>query len=475
MAEAECAGEIIELKDSIHRKWFNLQSYPNNIKLRDKTLLSEWWADQLIVDAATALTKGKECGADPVLTDELNSLLDRISVKFENAPVIKFAGDEYYSLPPELATNIIITDINRLANVVHHIGYSFIEDTEIYGGCRVAPGENVHEINRGALTYCEGVAPGFDGSRIGYLRTGGTKVEHKLGAHKNVIQFTEQEDGYKIDLEYIESGYQNWSERQDGVVSHLEERFGFECEVPGDTARCNAKVRALNDIREMAYFISSIRDVDMLVSDCIDDAIQWAQNEAKETVEQLGHKAHERLPYPNESGQWNAEICGEPEPEPRREEEYEPTRDDVIESEESDFSYYVNKMEASRILARQASCTLAAYRYAKNALFYERTHLEPICEKIKELGGWGCGDRLDFQKRMNKRMCQEIVAGCPPDVIITAITAKSVPIWDKKLELGIVSEVCSRADDEACQKAIDAAIKEVEKGRYQLTLPLHKL
>lgn len=459
-----CAGDIITIKDRIHQDWFELQSYPSKIKYGDQTLLRVNDVKKVVDDAAEAIFKASDCNVGPGYINRIRGLLDRLTEKINATTITNYLGQPYYSMPADFATNILISDINKLANAIHVAGYSLVKPGEKYGGCSLQRGQNLDAVNGGVLAYCEGVSAGTS-----LIQERGTKLEHQLGVHKNVIGFTEEEDGYKVNLAYTESGHSNWDRRQDGVIKQVGE-YGLECEVEGTTAKCEGDMADKDRIREMAYFFSGIHDVDLLSDKCIKLAIDWAIEKAVAVVKERSDEAYKVFPSPYYKDEWAIDICGE------TEERYRPTRQDRIGLVHENISETIYFMEKHRAKVKNFSCTKVPYGEADLLSNYERT-LDEQCRQLGNLGdNFGaktCENDLDQEKRLNDFAARSLTRRCDPIPIIHSIEATSDRDW-LNYDLGIIQKVCERAEDQKCLEEMASAMKRSKEGAKFLKMALRE-
>ena len=458
MAITECAAPIIETKDRLHRRWFNLQSPQSNLRVEGMAYLNKPLLDQIIQEANNAIDYAEQCQGDQRQIANVRGILDRLKDKLQEASKTRYLGQNYYVLFPDEATTILISDINKLINGVHKLGSSFVEISGTYAGCMIEEGGETRELNRAALAYCEGV-----GTKA-TLRKNGTSVEHPLGAHSNVAEFEEQEDGYEAKLHYTESGAYNWRARQKGVVGYLNS-IGLDCQTADLSAECKGKVKDPRKITELAYFLSSIRDVDLLPSDCLDAAIDWAKEEAKNTVTELDGEAYKRKPYPNSEGEWNETVCYTDGDKSR-----EDARRRRIELYNQDVDYWKGDAEFRRKKIAKSPCIRDTYDLASKLLAIEN-YISHLCEDIASLGGdtAKCEFAKDYTEGEDAKSFAELVRRCPPESIIRKAEASHTG-WELERELWPIREVCATLDNAECLKELDSAIERDRKGIKQIKL-----
>lgn len=461
--EVNCGGSIIGKKDTIHRLWFELQSYPAKIRIKDDTLLNQEKAQQIISTAKEALEKAKKCDAPFYKIQQLEKLIKRFEDKVNAVSTTNYAGSNYYKMLPDLATDLLINDINRIANSVHIIGYGLIPTEEGYAGCEMSRGDSLSEVNRGALSYCEGVS-----RNLGRLREGGTSIEHLMGKHHNSIRFTEEEDGYGIRMEYVESGDDNWEDRQDCVTGHMKDRFGIRCE-PGDglLSKCQGILRSSQDIRELAYFMGSLSDVDLLTSSCIEAACTYAKENAKEIVVENKEESYRVMPYPSEASSWNEKVCDIPAEEQQERRE--------LEHWESEFRFWKERAEARRKATESYKCDTMVYFEALMA-DESADNMESTCRRLAGLSDYAgyCSTQSDEARELNEEAFKALVKRCRPEAIINQVEATKPDFATLINVLDPFDVVCRIAQDEECLKEISRAHAREKEQAQQSLLPFWK-
>lgn len=307
----ECPGIVIGLKDEIHKHWFEVQKAKFNFD--GEAGLKKKEMDKIISLAKEALATTRECSPDNPYLSDLEHTIRNIESKLSLATRRRAMGETYYVLPKAAVTSLLIDEhdsINSLANLVHQAGISMLTFTGRHGGCKIVG--DTKQVNEAALGYCEGIQryePGADWR--GILRDGGTVVEHKLGLHSATIKTTETEKGYSIRMEYEDSvGYKSSKERLKGVKGYLEE-MGIACELleEANAIRCTGEVESGDDLREVALFLSGIKNVDLLEPDCIKPAIDYAKSEAERLNREKGRRAYEAIPKIIDTDDWERRVC----------------------------------------------------------------------------------------------------------------------------------------------------------------------
>jgi len=465
MPDGECASIIIGDKDRIHRRWFEAQSYPSNIKQNDTTLVRADNIHQIVELSKTALEQSKECEAPAIMTNRLQEQINRIETRLGESEHKEWLGQEYYLMPREVATELFVTDINKLANTVHHIGSSFFESLGESGGCKLGEGEGTRLLNQGVLSYCEGIP-----NRRGTVRDSGIEVEHHLGQHSAVVKFNEDEDGYDTNVYYAESGERNWEDRQSGVVDKLEEEYGLECKVAGTGASCRGKIRDVNKVREMACFMGRVSDIDLLRSDCVSDAVDIAFDEAKEVNEELGEKAYTSDQGVRPHGDWEVTLdCYNGEDREYDEERRLSRREELQQS----LDWAILNADTRRKAARGAPCSLPAYKYIEKAI----QHTDAAENCCLRFGSWGlegekeeCDGRVKEERESNVEAASALTRRCPAEPVILVAEGQYRDPRDFNYQTSSIEKTCTLAEDEACMKALRTAQSHYERLEKPLTL-----
>ena len=460
-----CSSALIRDKDHLHRAWFNLQSYPVKQRLEDIAYIDKAAMDQFMDDAEASIANAKVC-SKAEHAPEVSSLFrtyDKIKGKIQTAEQKTRFGNEVYAMDADIASDMLIVDINKLVNIIHNLGSSFISYEGRYGGCKVSAKDDLRTVNDGALAYCEGVA-----FTAGRFMNSGSKVEHKMGAHSNVIKFEEDEDGYGIELDYSESGADNWDERQNEVNYKLKNTFNLDCRSAGVSTECEGKIRDPNRIRQMAYFLSSVTDVDLLPSDCIPRAADHALEQAVKVVAEEGQEAYRTAPYPSGKDGWAESICPEADAESREQRERR-----QINRLEYNADYHKNEIDSSLAQSKDIGCSRLAYVYMRNAI-KELGYLESNCADLKDLS-WGagsdCNSRAIDKDEVIDEEINKLIERCPPKPVIDVMEAD---LTGNELEaaLGVITETCIKVDDTDCLQGILDAINRDAAGIKQAKLPL---
>ena len=465
MPDSKCSAKIIDLKDRIHEYWFDSQT--RQVRTPEISYVEKESLDHLLNKGKEALTQAKECGADPSLIGQLDRLIARVGMKLAGTKEIRREGEIYYALPKEVAQNLFVSDINKLANTVHKIGRSLFEVAGKYGGCKLGPDEDTSELNAGVLSYCEG-APGENAM----IMKGGTRVEHHLGCHSAKVDIQEAERGYDLKLDYTESGYENYRERLSKAIDVLQDKYNLECTGNRLHAECQGKIRDLGRIRELATFLGRLVDIDLLKEECVESAVGNAYETAREVNEELRERAYTSYEGVRDIESWKSYLDCYPEEERREREEEEeerPSRGRILlrqlQSTTNDIRYFQGN-------ARMSKCTPHAYSNLFYAIKNEQ-NIDNICMELSRIGEhWrekSCEMRLNEVKEVNTRLANELVARCPPEPII--LSAEATP-GELQWTTNNIQAVCERIENEECLTAIKQALLREEKGWRPTTLEL---
>ena len=464
---SECAGELIHLKDRIHRRWFDLQGYPLHQKRVDSDLFQKKSVDVILELANESLSKARGCVSENSSRIKLlEATVRKISANIPNWTIEKELGIEYYAVPHQRATDFLIEDLNVLANEVHKIGSALIQTEGTYAGCNLEVGVDLHDVNSGALSYCEG-ASGISKSKAAILMDKGTKIEHVLGAHKNVFKVKEDEAGYAVELKYTESGYPNSGARMDAVVDHLKDDFGLSCRTGMSIAECEGTMSDLDQVRLMANFLSSLSDIDLLEEWCIPGVVDNAFDKAVKRHGEFGASVWEHTIQRTDSTT-GGEYC------PQQREDYE-------EREEEDYdrrrhrhfieSYYY-RAQNSRHKAAEAPCSPDKYAAMIVAL-------DSTAKQKKACDAFELADELHlcskenkkYSRELNTNVAKEVLKTCPIDPIVERIDADYNGTWLEDFYLRGLQAICKVTEDEGCEKAVDRLAKRGYEEEHQSTFP----
>lgn len=378
--DSQCASQLIGIKDSVHRKWYELTD-DKQLKEVEQTLLDKKTADDILEKAKEAYDIGENCAGKPPLMGRMQASLWRLDGTLKTAKR-KIVGDrEYYVFPSWRASEIITTDINWLANNIHNLGYSFIKSNYRYAGCRLTgEEEDSRNINNGVMGYCEGAATGHP-----VVLDGGTTVEQPLGSHKTVLKIKEDEGGYDVKINYSEpGGYQSTETRNIRIANWLES-FGLDCKTSGFFTACSGNVPDRETLRLFAYLFSSIKDIDLLEPDCAELAMDLAIDKAEKITQEHKEESYRQAPFPKEASDWarklNCDYSYEKDFREERERERVRNYDRDLECQAGGASYYTSNARTNK------KCT-AGKLYDIN---YASDHIKvvrDICEKYDETGDY---------------------------------------------------------------------------------------
>ncbi len=477
----DCSQKLIALKDTIHRRWYNAQAYPAKQKQLDDTIVLKPALDAVLEKAYEALNQAKDCQASEAQLAELARYVGTVEGKIKQAELTENLGQQYYKMPNEVAQELFITDINRLANAVHLIGSSFFIVAGEYGGCALSEdNKDTRELNNGVLSYCEGVSKPYGGINS-WLMERGTRVEHKLGAHKATLDFAENEDGYGIAINYDESGDQNWETRQAEARGILEGEYGATCEIDGTNMKCKTDIKDPAKIRELAGFLSRLQDLDLLEVDCIGRGAVTALETAKKENERLNAGLYKSRKGVYDVGSW-ADILGcRSASQARREEESRRWEEEGYDSREAweqarqrravwdaiEYSEaHANKSFdiIRRLLDDNENpdrCRLA-YDRLLMAMGYgeeiedkcDRVDDEVSCERIAK----NIADKA-------KKLAPEVIAECPPVPQILHEEQQGSPY-----HVMTVKRACELAENDECVTVANQTLKRLLRGDQPTTL-----
>ncbi len=459
VSSVSCSKDVISLKDKIHDQWFLAQSGPNKFTqldqdLNKKSLIKKNTFDPILELANIALERARECQADPQMLGRLESYIARINLKLAASEVVKQFGDQFYRMEPDTATDLMIVDVNKLANAVHVIGRSLLPATGTYCGCKMPPEEDSKLINSGVLNYCEGVA-----SQKGYMRESGTQVEHRMGAHSAVITLEEAPGGFDTKLTYTESGDSNWRVRRDKLIELLKKEYGFTCESEELSTKCEGMLENGNGIRALALLISRTKDIDLIDKDCIANAIEKAISEAKQINEDFGQDAYKRWEGIRDSYGWKDLLgcklaSGEERREEREEEEPE-SRREKLNRRVGEYLEYLADWQ-NKLLNEDVDY----YSFTgTHWILYDEKQLEEICQSLANSGyseAGSCKENLELTKAKDRGTIKSLIHSCGGDfekILADAIKAGYLSTEDDVgYYAGQMAEACHHIGDSECEK-----------------------
>jgi hypothetical protein len=442
-------ANIIEFKDLIHTKWFELQRSKRTNK--GHAFLLKPLYDEIINLGQEALDTLIEIDPASRFIKPVQQALHQVRLKSWVAEDIGYIGPKpYYVMTQERGKTAITQDINRLANTIHNAGMSLLKEGEQYCGCSISPKiDDLRSINTGVLKYCQGSLP-MEGIRKAFVHSPGNAVEHRPGTaamHANTIRFTPTEEGYDISMEYIESGDQNWEDRQSGVIDFVE-KMGGQCEVSDIHAMCTIKNTPEKKILDLALIISQLKDIDLLSYECIPLAFQLIEKQMQdlkktEPVEEIWEQPWERAKFMEEVEDCNEEY---------RTREYEQrSRLTYEERLERDIRWLNIQMGWAIQHSQEDTCTRLPYtRLGAN------NNVRAILDSCGELKsetdrpyGW-CFDIAIQREKEVKEAAKALVDRCPPVPIILGIEGSGYQSY----ELGLIESVCKMVDSKDCLDVI---------------------
>lgn len=292
--------EVMRAKDQIHRHWLDVQM--NKHTEEGEVYILKSAMDAIVTKGGEALALLEDVQSQMSTDEELDDLIGQVQHYLSNCKPDYWAdeddimegvdGQEYYITTPDQAGELVMTDINFLANKIHQAGYSLLGDAGEYCGCVIkASGDDIASINSGVMKYCQGTLK-LDYPR-GVILPPGDMVEHRPGGaqkHAFVASFEDAEGGYQTKVDYTESGDHNWRIRKQYLMDFLE-GIGLECEKGKDengletlSLYCNG-VLDERDILKMALVVSQLKDIDLLYHECISVAFEEVYSQAADLLD----------------------------------------------------------------------------------------------------------------------------------------------------------------------------------------------
>lgn len=480
-----CGGYLINAKDVIHNVWFDLQTEKrtqgDDSYLRRDLLVT---INQYVNDSLDQIHK---CSPDNAMYKNILIARDNLREKLQSATPVEMEEYTFLKMPKETAREILITDINRLANYIHQAGQELIKVQGTYCGCEILGEIDMRSINTGVLNYCEGTLK--LGHKRGHIMPPGNKVEHKPGAvqsHAFVVDFEQGEEGYDVNAEYTESGDSAWRVRKKGVQDMLESK-GLVCQNPIQdlSMKCKGSLKE-DDIREVALMISQLKDIDLLPEGCIDQAFDYAKKQADRL-----------LTWPHKEEIWNiswdrasesvhecvAEASGELERERQRElerEDRETERKRVeardkrreeararerkrVERLNNEIDHHKDWAQGNRKYAATEPCVKQAYHFLNEATSHVN-ELFILCPKLPDDSqATNCHDYAVQEIRENERAAKDLIQRCPPVPIMLGLEAD---LWHWALQdaLSEILGICLVADNDECKTVHNQIIERSAKG-----------
>jgi hypothetical protein len=488
MSASDCGVEIIRKKDSMHQDWDSLQKKPGKMSVGMEVLLDKNMVDEVVRLAEEAIEVARNCPEKQPDVTQLADKLEEVRERVRGFGKTHYYTMNFYTMTPPEATDFIIQDINQLINYAHNIGASLVEIEGNHGGCGLEVGTNLKAVNEGTLAYCEGVpSPSWHGHEFrAQLSEGGQRVVHRMGAHRNDIWVTEgpREKGWDIKIKYQESGDTNWTYRQDAVKDVLQDQYGLKCGERGESGdanegqsdyssslaiTCKGNLRDMQKLREIAFFMSSLSDVDYLQDWCIEDVVQRAAADAVEVVKEHEIKTFTQKPR-SSSLMKNGRFCGNENEE--REEEEEEERSDRLEG---DIRWMSDNIMESAEKVPSGKCSIDQFEYV-DSILSQYNSLDYKCRRHKEQFDWKPDACFDLDERMNEinEAAGRLVEGCKPEKFLPSFMAQyATNSWYLNSALHDVKKVCRHARGEAgreCEKQVQAALNQIDKGEFQTVL-----
>ena len=186
-----------------------------------------------------------------------------------------------------------------LGNTIHNILIHELAKLGEYGNCPT--GTSLHDINAGALSYCEGALTGTVAQPIG----GGASFQHKVApkSYHLVVEDEDPKGGYNVFIP-IDKGF--WNQE---LADYLESKFGFDCKNvakgkwgPGEV--CGVHIDSHDKIRLLAIFLSNLKGgSDTIGKECVPLAMKEAWNIAQQQAKK-GVMAFTQEPLIESSKEW---------------------------------------------------------------------------------------------------------------------------------------------------------------------------
>lgn len=461
-------GTLIQAKDTIHTKWFELQASKRSSP--ESAFLQKSLYDDILNLGKEALSELERGHPESKHIPRLESVLNEIEWKSNVAEDTRIGGKAYYVMTPERGRDAITLDINLLANEVHLAGMSLLQAQAQYCGCNISPLVDLRSINSGVLRYCEGTLR--LGKKRGWIHAPGATVEHKPGAverHANTVKFEPTEKGYDLDIEYVESGDSNWRHRQGGVADFIAKKGG-RCGDRGELLlKCEIKDASEEDIVDVALLVSQLKDIDLLNADCIPMAFELALEQATE-LKQLGPREELWDTDWTRASEFDAirECEGEEYSEADRErrirrQELNRRLTAAINADDSEIDYAIEK-------AQNDPCTLKPYSRLDDVNYIEG--ILSACQQIKretnEPWKW-CMELAEQREEDLKDAAKDLVERCPPEGIILGLEAMG---YMGKYPMTQVDHICALAENQDCLDIIKQVEARMGAGIKAAELPL---
>ncbi len=157
-----------------------------------------------------------------------------------------------------------------IGHIIHIILTHQLGNIGTYGGCPMSG--DIDNINAGNLAYCEGVLKGTTVK----ISKGGNYFQHNVGPG-TYKTFTLNEDpagGHHVTFWIPEPA--EWGQT---LAKFLQEHNNFEC----SGNQCKAYIKSLDDIRELALFLSNLKGVGPNIgTECTAKALELALSTAKD-------------------------------------------------------------------------------------------------------------------------------------------------------------------------------------------------
>lgn len=467
-------GKLIKVKDAIHTNWFELQVTKRSSP--EYAFLPKSHYDNIITLAREALDELKLLVPQSHWINQIGDLLHEVEWKSWVSDQTWIGPRIYYVMTPERGRDVITKDINRLANDIHRAGMDMIKARDEYCGCNIAA-LDLRSINTGVLKYCQGTLK--LGSKRGWVHEPGDTIEHRPGAatnHANRIRFEPTGKGYNLDIEYIESGDSAWRARQAGVVSFIEEKGG-QCDTWDVTSKCQIENASEEIILELALLISQLKDIDLMLEDCIPVAFEEIRKQANELKQIKPETDIWHAPWKVAGNIGPVFNCVGTRPESRDEERREERRQTSLQERlEYDIENIEGEINFAVEKSKKDSCTYKPYTRLGGASEINRS-IRDDCQQIKnETSGtfdW-CFKLADQKDKEIKEAAGELVKRCPPEGIILGLEAASYPSY-LTVEITEIESMCILAENKDCLDIISQVRARSEAGVQVAKLPFPRM
>lgn len=464
-----CGDTLIKHKDDLHLQWFNMQSQQRTDEFSAYLPKKEY--DTIVNTAEAALKELQRCSPLSVkiysIQDEIQTLKAKVIGGWMGTETKRFRGNDYYEFEKADAKQLVITNINKLANAIHLAGISLLKVQSSYCGCDVlGEAEELTSFNSGPLAYCQGTLK--LGHKRGNIMPPGNVVEHRPGAastHAALMKFEQAEDGgYDLGVNYTESGDQEWELRQQGVRDYLENR-NLKCDDPsGLGLKCQGRV-VEDKILEIALFISQLKDIDLLPKNCVDAAFDFIRSQAEELKqrpkEKIWNSTWDRIDKSEEVAN-----CKEGGQEGDTEEERRRRRDDRDKTHDDRIMNYVKSLDVMARInindSRHDLCTAQTYNKLENA-HEKQNAIYDECLRLLVYPESNCKTYSNLLDEAITEASKDLVQRCPPEPIMLGLAADLAGDALRDA-LSPFDLACHNAENQECIDALNRTIENDKAG-----------